>query len=511
MKKITLFSVLLFLLFALVACQTTTTTSTTQSSQTTSQTTTSSSGTSTTTSRQPTFWDADANGIEDWTEQPITLRYSTWQHTSADIVTIESLMVNAFMEKYPNITVEIQMMGASSEEWDSNFIAAVESNTLPDVFLVNRLASFLPYNILADITSFYENDPDTDYLFDSVKDLGVYKDKRYAIPTMIYPTMWIVNLDILDAAGVAIPDYNWTYQQMESIAKATTNENTHILGMYDCSFYNRELPKVLKVAQASSQAELVSAKKWQSYSFDGEQFNFNDPVFLSAMTALTEAVNGGYCVPGLSAETLEQWYLSSSFEPRYNGKVAMWRDASWSAKNYFSQMLFNWDIYPGPSGITGGNTDIAGVASTSEHKAAAYQFLKWMTYSEEGLLTRFQLFEDYADQVYISANNYGYPVVDYGIDGMGVNKVWSSIPYGITAPGFVSPEFIESLRNGAYWINKEVVGWDEADSVAYSYLYQTMIGETTYASIMELLQYEAMTAYTNARDTLDQMIRDLNP
>ena len=517
MKKWLILSLTMLFALVLTACQTTTTTTTSSNGSTTSSSTTtssSSSGSTTSTTTKPTvptFWDADGNGIEDWTETPITLRYATWQHTSADIVTIESLMVNAFMEKYPNITVEIQMMGASSEEWDSNFIAAVESNTLPDVFLVNRLASFLPYNILADITSFFDNDSDSQYLFDSVKNLGLYNGKRYAIPTMIYPTMWLVNLDILEAAGVEIPGYDWTYQQMESIAKATTNENTHILGMYGCSFYDRELPKVLKVAQASGEAELLAAKKWQSHGFDGAGFNFDDPVFLSAMNLLTDAVSGGYCVPGLSPEQLEEWYLSSSFEPTYNGKVAMWRDASWSAKNYFSQMLFNWDIYPGPNGVTGGNTDIAGVSSTSPNKAAAYQFLKWMTYSEAGLLTRFQLFEDYSDQVYISANNYGYPVVDYGIDGQGVNKVWSSVPYGKTAPGFTSPEFIESLRNGAFWINKEVVGWDEVDSVAYSYLYQSMIGETTYASIMELLQFEAMTAFNNARASLDQMIKDLNP
>ncbi|MDP2425063.1 MAG: extracellular solute-binding protein [bacterium] len=541
MKKALLFMVFGLAFIALVGCQTTTAnpstqvtssnlttqsssgnpgSTTTQSSSSSSTTqssnssstlpTTSSTGSPTTTKpTQSSFWDANGNGIPDWTEQKITLKYATWQHTSADIVTIESLMVNAFMAKYPNITVEFQMMGASSEEWDSNFIAAVESNTLPDVFLVNRLASFLPFNILANISDYYNNDPDTQFLFDSVKELGMYNGKRYAIPTMIYPTMWIVNLDILDAAGVNIPGYDWTYQQMASIAQATTNENTHIMGMYGCSFYNRELPKVLKIAAATSNEELIAAKKWQSFSYDGNQFNFNDPVFLSAMTLLTDAVNGGYCVPGLSAAQLEERYLSSSFEPTYNGKVAMWRDASWSAKNYFSQMLFEWDIYPGPNGVTGGNTDIAGVASTSLHKAAAYQFLKWMTYSEEGLLTRFQLFKDYADQVYISANNYGYPVVDYGIDGFGVNKVWSAIPYGITAPGFVSPEFIESLRNGAYWVNKEVVGWDEADSVAYSYLYQTMIGQTTYAAIMELLQVEVMIAYQNARNTLDQMIRDL--
>lgn len=505
MKKVLISFLFAVFMFSLTACQKVTSTiiTTSPSNQTTSPTS------KTNKPFQPTYWDKDANGIEDWTEKEITLKYSTWQHTSADIVTIESLMVNAFMEKYPNITVEIQMMGASSEEWDTNFISAAESGTLPDVFLINRIASFLPYNILADITEFYENDLATDYIFDSVQSLGMYKDKRYAIPTFIYPTMWIVNLDILEAAGVAIPGYDWTYGQMQDIAEATTNENTHILGMYGCSFYNRELPKLLKIASAVTDEEKAIAKSWQSYSFDGTKFNFDDPVFLSAMTALREAVDGGYCVDSLSAATAEEWYLDASFVPTYNGKVAMWRDASWSAKNYFSQMLFNWDIYPGPNGVTGGNTDIAGIASTSQNKEAAYQFLKFMSFSEEGLLTRYQLFEDYSDQVFISANNYGYPVVDYGIDGQGVNKVWETIPYGITAPGFTSPEFIESLKNGAYWVNKEVVGWDEADSVAYGYLYQTMVGEVTYAAIKDILQSEAMAAYTAARETLDGMINDL--
>ncbi len=520
MKKIVLGFFTLLMFIAVLGCgQTSTTTTSSSSGSTTttssgngSSTSTSSTSTTTTTSKTfaPTFWDADANGIEDWTETPITLTYSTWQHTSTDIVTIESLMLQEFMRRYPNITVEIQIMGASSEEWDANFVAASESGTLPDVFLVNRIASFLPYNILADITEFYVNDPDTDYLFESVQQLGMYKGVRYAIPTFIYPTMWIVNLDILEAAGVGIPGYDWTVEQMLAIAQATTNETTHIIGLYGADFFNRELPKVLKLRNATNPQELAVAQAWQSYSFDGHQFHFDDPVFLSAMTMLRAAVDGGYCVDMLSEATLEEWYLDPTFVPTYNGKVAMWRTASWAAKDHFDEMLFNWDIYPGPSGITGGNTDIAGISSTCQNKAAAYQLLKWMSYSEEGLLARYQIYEDYADQVYISANNYGYPVVDYGIDSYGNNLVWETIPYGEMAPGFTSPEFIESLRNGAYWINKETVGWDEAHSVVWQYLYQVLIGQTTYAAISETMQTEAMTAFNNARAALDALIEDLN-
>lgn len=515
MKKLTIIGLMMFFVLSLAACGGTTTTSTTSGNGTMTTTVDTSLTTEPTTQGTtlppvPTFWDEDANGIEDWTEEEITLTYSTWQHTSADIVTIESLMINAFMEKYPNITVEIQMMGASSEEWDANFIAASESGTVPDVFLINRIASFLPYNILADITEYYENDPDTDYIFESVEGLGIYNETRYAIPTFIYPTVWIVNLDILEAAGVAAPGYDWTYQQMEAIAQATTNENYHIIGMYGTSFYNRELPKVLKIEAAATAEELAYANSWQSYSFDGEQFNFADEVFLSAMNRMTDGLNAGFIVNELGPETLEEWYLDPSFQPTYNGKVALWREASWSVKTHFDEMLFNWDVYPGPNGVTGGNTDIGGVSSTCEHKAAAYQLLKWMSFSKEGLLTRYQLFEDYSDQVFNSANNYGYPIVDYGIDGQGVNAIWETIPYGITAPGFVSPEFIESLKNGAFWINKETVGWDEADSVAYPYLYQTMTGETTYAAIKDTLQLEANRAMTQAREILDALIDDMN-
>ncbi|MFA5006520.1 MAG: extracellular solute-binding protein [Candidatus Izemoplasmatales bacterium] len=504
MKKLLLSLIALGVAFAAVACDQTTTATTAPSTQTSTGTTTTRR---TATTTIDSFWDEDANGIPDWQEETITLKYASWQHTSLDVVTIESLMVQAFTEKYPNITVEMQIIG-SGEEWDANMMIASESGTLPDVFLINRLKNSLPYNIVADITDYYENDPDTDFIFPSVADLGTYKGVRYAVPTFIYPQVWIVNKDILDAAGVAFPGYDWTYEQAEAIAAATTNENTHVIGMYGCEFYTRELPKILKVEAATNEGELAAARSWYAYTYDGSGFHFDDPVFLSAMTKLTDALTGGWCTQSLDAETLEAWYLDPAYTPQYNGKVALWREATWSVKNHFAEMLFDWDVYPGPDGTMGGNTDIAGISTTCDHPAAAYQLLKWMSYSEEGLLTRFQLFEDYSEQVTISANNYGYPVVDYGIDGYGVNQVWEAIPYGITAPGFESPEFMEALRNGAYWVNKETIGWDEADAIGYAYIYQVMAGETTFAAIQETFQTEAMQAMNAARAALDALIAE---
>ena len=96
--------------------------------------------------------------------------------------------------------------------------------------------------------------------------------------------------------------------------------------------------------------------------------------------------------------------------------------------------------------------------------------------------------------------------MDYGIDGHGVNKVWSSIPYESVAPGFVSPQFIEGLRNGAIWANKETVGWDAVDEVIGPYLQEIYRGENTFAALKETIQQEADRALNNARRAMDEML-----
>jgi len=446
------------------------------------------------------FWDADGNGVPDWQEKEINLTYATWQYTNPDMVTIDVLMIEAFMDKYPNINVEMQVV-AEWYDWDTAFLGLLEASTLPDVFLVQRLGSFLPFNILADITDYYDNDPSTEHIFESVKDLGTYSGRRFAIPTFIYPNVWFVNLDLLDAAGIQKPSYGWTMAQMESIAKATTNETRHEFGIYGCNFYSRIYPKVLKMQQ---DAEV--GKGWYAFGYDGTRFNFDDPVMQQGANAMNDAIQQGYCKAGFSAEELTDWYASPDFVPTYGGKVAMWPEASWSAKDYFDTFEFDWDAYPGPGGVTGGNTDIGGVSSLSQNKDAAYQLLKWMSFGEDGLLKRFEIYSDVGTELYQQANNFPYPVVDYGIDGQGVNKVWEALPYGEVAPGFVSPEFVEGLRNGAFWANKEVIGWDAVDYATGPYFTEIVNGTNTYAALKDMIQDAADTALAEANQAMKDIL-----
>jgi multiple sugar transport system substrate-binding protein len=461
------------------------------------------------------FWDKNGNGIPDWQEEEITLTYASWQHTNLDTVTLESLMIDAFMEKYPNITVEMISIG-EDWEWEQKLLERVEAHTpenptFPDVQLIRRLETLLPQNLLADISDMYDNDPDTTYIFENLKNSGVYGDGRYALPTYIYPQFWIVNLDLLEAQGISVPNYDWSWEQMEAIAKTVNNETTHVIGLYGiqdvynyesgATAYMMELPKVIK-----RKTDAESAKTWGAMGFDGNQFNFLDDAYLQAMNKLHTALEEGWCKLGLDNETKASYYGDEDFQPTKQGKVAIWRQESWAFKNYMKTLEYEWDIYPGPGGVTGGNTDIIGVSSLCQHKEAAYQLAKWMSYSKEGILKRFELFSQSGNEVFQQGNNYPYPVADYGVNAEGVNEIWTAIPYGSTAPGLVSVEFLEGLRNGAFLFNKEVVGFDAAKYAADQYLKKITSGESTFAALREAIQNDAMAQMQEMRDAVDELL-----
>ena len=298
-----------------------------------------------------------------------------------------------------------------------------------------------------------------------------------------------------------MPTYSWTWEEMEAIAKqvASSSSTTHNIGVFGTAQYYYEYPKVLENRTNPDNS-------WYAFGFDGQQFNFNSASFTSAMNNLETAVKAGYVVDLEKVGDAEkkEWYGDSSIDPRFGGYVGVWRQMSWEFKNNMDSINFDYDIYPAPDGVGMANTDIAGVYALSEHKQAAYQLLKWMSYSEEGVKTRYQLYEDYSEDVEISGNNFPFPIVDYGYDANGINQIWDNIPYGKGAdgiPGLASPEFIESLRNAAIQANKEVIGWDAATTrVEYEYLKEVAYGNKSYEAMKSVVQDAAMKAFNDARE-----------
>ena len=469
------------------------------------------------------FWDADKNGVPDWQEEEINLTFATWQYKdpatpgNENQVTIDTLLLDQFMEKYPNIHVTMQFVTEAFDEatWNSKIAELSETGELPDVFLIQRLEKMLPINALADITSYYEHDDDTEYIFESLQNSGVYDGVRYALPTFVYAEWWIVNLDLLKNAGIKAPGYDWTWEQMENIAKAVYNDTTHVVGQSGYTQYWKTLPKLLS-----------GESTWASMGYDAKNstWNFGTKAFEDAMAMMSSALQSNAATSPYSVDqiaeyygkTVEQYQLDNGYNIGYDGYAGIWASPSWTAKDYFSKMSFNWDVYPAPGRVVngeviqtiGGNTDLIGVSSTCTNKAAAYQLLKWMSYSEDGIIARYDDYREYSESLAIVANNYPYPVADYGIDENGVNKIWDNLPYD-KVPGMTSPEMINALKNGAFNLNKETPGWDAVDSAVNPYFYQVTTGDATFESVKETVVSEGTRAFKDFNDALKAQIAEL--
>ncbi len=438
-------------------------------------------------------------GTPDWASQPITLNYSVVSKVEDSTVpAIEELMLEAFTEKYPNITVNpIQLDWSISETWGDKIIEFTTTGTIIDVFLVPRLEDLAGTGYLADLTDFYDNDEDTAFIMDNVSNLGVFDEVRYTVPTFLYPSFWVVNEDVLSEAGVETPNSDWTWAQMEGIAKTFANIN-NVHGLYDTSPYLYEYPKHVK-----TQEDAAVGKTWFARSYDGTKFNYSDSATQKAMSDLYTGMEEGW----ISANEM----LPAAEDPRYLGQAAMWRQPAWEFKDYVLDMPFNFKILPAPSHAGMGNTDCIAVHSMSQNKEAAYNLLKWMTYDEEGILKRFEIYNDNIDVIGLVGNNFPIPIVNYGADPFtGENKIWDNIPYANLGEQFEylsSPDFLLSVENAAIQANKDVVGWNASDLAISSYFAQIEAYEATYADVMEAIQRDSDAALRLAIETLRNSLK----
>lgn len=146
---------------------------------------------------------------------------------STDIVTGISkpgynVVIDRWKELYPNVELQIETI-----PWD-NWKAACQTAALSgDVDIILHGASIVP--ICEPLTAYLEKDPQVK---DAVGMMAMRKNSEiaplseyvpYGLTVNVNPVMVVIDKEILEHYGQAIPDYeNWTMQDIMDIAKATT-------------------------------------------------------------------------------------------------------------------------------------------------------------------------------------------------------------------------------------------------------------------------------------------------
>lgn len=142
---------------------------------------------------------------------------------------LEDDKIRRFNEVYPNVEVI-----KSDWQYNPNEIGIkMGANEAPTLF--NTYASegkFLAEKgWAADITELFNNYPYKDQMNPVLQDLFTVNGKVYGIAQRGYPTGVAVNKKMLEAKGVTIPAFDWTWDEMLNAAKVVSDPNAGISGI----------------------------------------------------------------------------------------------------------------------------------------------------------------------------------------------------------------------------------------------------------------------------------------
>lgn len=311
----------------------------------------------------------------------ITLRFAAWFDRD-----LQQHLANAFMEAHPDVYVELLEIDQNS--WSSGLQNLASTGDLPDAFCTFDLATAAANGWTADITEYYDADPTTAKISEGLKVAGVYNGKRYGLVTEQYPCVVLINKTLFEENNIALPGYDWTIDEMYSLATKLTKANEHQFGLGD-----NVLSYLRDVYNAA-----YTTDTWQ-YGYDPESGTFDTEYLAQGYAKGLELLNNKIA-GNPTADELEEWFGDSEIWLPKTGKQAMQLDWYWTIQTVKSEEYQNlgqeWLVYPFPVGTSNRVQTIVNVgcvSETSDNPELAYELLKFMTFGEDGWKSRYKWYK----------------------------------------------------------------------------------------------------------------------
>ena len=298
---------------------------------------------------------------------PVTISMMMWGDPAE--LEVWNQIVADFHQAKPDITVKVEV-----SDWDSYWTklkTLLSADTPPDVFAMDA-PLYLDYQsrgVLLNLQPYLDKNPD---LLKGVypQTLEAYKtsDGMYGLPRDFQTIVLFYNKDMFDAAGVAYPTADWTYDDLRNAAKQLT-----IVGSDG------------KVSQFGIYSDLWDMELiWSEaiWAYGGDIINADHTKTLVGEPKAREAWQLFY---DMMFED-KSWPTSTTAgeygdDPFLAGVAAMTTIGHWAVPGY-AEANFKWDVAPMPKGPSGQATSVnsAGfvVGKASKNPDAAFEFLKYV-------------------------------------------------------------------------------------------------------------------------------------
>ncbi|MEZ4658428.1 MAG: sugar ABC transporter substrate-binding protein [Caldilineaceae bacterium] len=281
-------------------------------------------------------------------------------------------LVDAFAAAHEDIDVQLINI-PSGGDFRKRLAADFAAGTPPDLFLIN-------YRYLGPFFASHAVEPLTDYLAQSAQ---IHAEDYYpqamrafqwagvqmCMPQNISSPVIYYNKTLFDAAGVAYPNDDWTWDDFVATAQAMTSDTdsdgvTDVYGLGVEATIIRAAPFVWM-----NGGELVDDPAAPT------QLTLDAPASIEALTWFIALQTEQHVTPAAVAEEAE-----SSLSRFVNGRLAMFMDSRRATPEFRLIESFDWDVAALPAGREQASVlhaDAFCMAAASDHKGAAWAFLEF--------------------------------------------------------------------------------------------------------------------------------------
>lgn len=305
-------------------------------------------------------------------EAPVAIRYFTFSAAPDHLDSLDQ-MIAAFETANPGIDVQVET--APFDQYFTKLQTLVAGGTAPDVFELNyeNFVSYASKGVLADLTPMAAAEPGFAARFYPRAYEAFSRDgKQYGLPQSFSNVVLFYNKELFDAAGVAYPTADWTWEDELAAAEQLTDPAAGVWGSYSpVQFW-----EFYKTAAQSGCSVL---------SEDGSAVTINEPGCVESLSWMVDKINTHKIAP--SDADMAGVSDGDLFE---QGKIAMLRTGIWMF-GAFEDAPFAWDIALEP-----GNTQKAhhffanavAVSANSPQQEAAWKWAQFFTSSPSAAAIR---------------------------------------------------------------------------------------------------------------------------
>ena len=312
---------------------------------------------------------------------------------------------------FPNLEIQFDYFSHTTEDNAAEYLATrAAAGKLPDIVWdeAGMLPLYLTQGWLYPLDEFVKDDPDFAYIPENLIEDYTYGGKLYALPNHAHYELMYVNLDLLDELNLDMPELDWTIDDFTDYLKAATTAKTSGIEMLF------QIPDLLVSAFDPNTSKY-------GYNFTTHQLE------IEGYTKAVQYMVGLRQIPGLEAWSLKSNvsgdttdYFKKFGTNAWTGAfdkgltlfhgVGTWELASamkrWEGRNWTYWTIPQSEDNPGCMPL---HVDHCFMTSSCQNPEAAWQVLRYLTYSVEGNLARLSMYDEENEGLYDLNNLLYYP------------------------------------------------------------------------------------------------------